>query len=244
MGICGHVSGNTFKSQLHSATSSQEVAEIPGYPTRCYRDNWGLPGWCKGRGENQKGFWRMWLLGCSGRAWFTGWSLGDGYLQLWSGFVLICSTRLPCPPVGAAWLLHSSHQGVRNHQNHSAGCKKGAANTLTALRCRAAPICSPPRAPEAVLLTNDPCWCEVLWYKAVGGNGCSRGGRSARCSQPSSPFAGHAATTSNLILSCSSSWPPLKNSFSFTWQSRRHVGALPAAELNALSSWVWNNCSG
>lgn len=178
------------KPFLHSATSSQEVAKIPGHLTWCCRDSWGLPASCKGRGENRKGFWRMWLLGCSGRVWFTGWSLGDGYLQLWSGFVLICSTKQPCPRVGAAWHLHSSHHQVRNHENHSPGCKEGAANTLSAAWCPAAPICSPPRAPEAVLLAATiPVDVKCCGTKLLG-NGCSRGGRSARCSQPSSPSPG------------------------------------------------------
>lgn len=93
-------------------------------------------------------------------------------------------------PTGAAWLLHSSHQQMRNHQNHSPGCKEGAVNTLTALWCLAAPICSPPRAPEAVLLTATlPVDVKCSGTKLLG-NGCSRGGRSARCSQPSSPLPG------------------------------------------------------
>lgn len=243
MGISDHISGNTFESQLNSAIlhhkkwlkyqrTPHSAAETAGACQDAARE--------EGKPKNVSGECGCWAAQ-AGSGLQAGAS-GDGYLQLWCGFVLICNSSLPCPRVGAAWLLLSSHQQVRNHQNHSPGCEEGAENTLTALWCPAAPICSPPRAPQAVLLPSTVP-VDVLWYKAVGEWMQQRRQISTVLSAKLT-LAGHAATTSNLILSCSSSWPPLKNSFSFTWQSCRHVGALPAAELNALSLWVWNNCSG
>lgn len=120
---------------------------MPGHPARCHRGSWGLPELHKASGKKQKCFWRVWLLGSSGRVWFTGWSRGGGYLQLASGGVLICNTDLPWPQVGAAQLLFCSCRQLRNHRIHRPACDGGAIEHPS---CTTACGCSHPLSSQSI----------------------------------------------------------------------------------------------
>lgn len=149
------LSGNIFSSQLNSAIlHGRRWLKYQGTPQSAAERAGDCQNAVRQEGKKQTCFWGAWLLGSSGRVWFTGWSLVCGYRQLASGGVLICNADLLCPLVGAAQLLLFSHWQLGNHQNHRPGSDGG---TIECPGCTAAPGCSHPLSSrsiwEAALLT-------------------------------------------------------------------------------------------